>query len=368
VNRKIVVCGHLCLDLFPEMAHVPLQALSSPGSLFEVGEMRFSTGGCVSNTGLALHKLGSAVQLMATIGDDAIGELTLQFIRSRDPHLTEGIRIATATGSSYTVVLSPEHVDRIFLHCTGPNANFCSADVNFSLFSAGDMFHLGYPPILPRLYLDNGIELATIMKAAQDAGMITSMDTSLPDVNSPAGKAEWQLILERSLPFIDVFVPSLEETLFMLRPSDYERWRMNDRVFLTQAYVEALADSLAEMGVAIAGIKLGEFGAFVKGASVKRLTHLPDGFLDVRQWADVSAYHPAFAVQVEGTTGAGDSAYAGLLHALASQQTPQQCVEAACAVGACNVEAIDATSGIQEWNATKQRIHTGWQTLQDLPD
>jgi len=367
MTRKIVVCGHLCLDLFPEMAHVPLQALSTPGRLFEVGGMRFSTGGCVSNTGLALHKLGSNVQLMATIGGDAIGQLTLQFLRNRDPRLIESIKVEPDLSSSYTVVLSPEHVDRIFLHCTGPNADFSLRDIDFSALLSGDIFHLGYPPILPRLYLDSGIELAAIMKSVKEAGLITSMDTSLPDANSSAGKADWRLILERSLPYVDIFVPSLEEILMMLRPQDFVIWQAGGRNFLNQSYLEVFANMLIAMGVAIAGIKLGEHGAFIKGASVHRLSQLQNGFLDIEHWADVSAYHPAFHVAVEGTTGAGDSAYAGLLHALVSQFSPPQSIQAACAVGACNVEVVDATSGIQEWQAIQKRIENGWKMLPALP-
>ncbi|HLL78697.1 MAG TPA: hypothetical protein VKT25_04315 [Ktedonobacteraceae bacterium] len=44
-----------------------------PGQTIEAGPTVFSTGGSVSNTGLALHKLGVATRLMAKIGTDLFG-------------------------------------------------------------------------------------------------------------------------------------------------------------------------------------------------------------------------------------------------------------------------------------------------------
>ena len=39
----------------------------------------------------------------------------------------------------------------------------------------------------------------------------------------------------------------------------------------------------------------------------------------------------------------------------------------ACAVGACNVEATDATSGIQNWEATQRRLDSGWEVMAFRP-
>ncbi len=145
-NVDIIVSGHLCLDLIPRMEHVPLSSLSSPGRLFEVGAMDVSTGGAVSNTGLALHRLGINVRLMATVGGDMLGRATVEFLNTRDPALSQLITVQPDLSSSYTIVLAPQKVDRIFLHANGPNAVFGIANVNFSLLAQAKIFHLGYPP------------------------------------------------------------------------------------------------------------------------------------------------------------------------------------------------------------------------------
>jgi len=66
-SLEIIVCGHLCLDMFPHMENISAKALVIPGQLLEVGSLNYSTGGLVSNTGLALHRLGVKVGLMARL-------------------------------------------------------------------------------------------------------------------------------------------------------------------------------------------------------------------------------------------------------------------------------------------------------------
>ena len=61
-----------------------------------------------------------------------------------------------------------------------------------------------------------------------------------------------------------------------------------------------------------------------------------------------------------GTTGAGDATIAGLLGALLRGLGPEQAATAAVAVGACNVEAADALSGVRPWDETWDRVRSGW--------
>jgi len=69
---------------------------------------------------------------------------------------------------------------------------------------------------------------------------------------------------------------------------------------------------------------------------------------------------PCFRVEVVGTTGAGDAAIAGFIAGLLRGLAPAATLTAAVAVGACNVEAADALSGIRPWDETLGRIAAGW--------
>lgn len=362
----VVVSGHLCLDLYPALDTVPLQALASPGQLFEAGQMSLSTGGAVSNTGLALHRLGVPVQLVATVGDDLLGQVILSFLQARDPDLIKLIKIQPGQSTSYTVLLSPENVDRIILHNVGTNATFGAADVNAAQVAGAKIFHLGYPPILPRLYANNGAELTQICRSVQAAGVITSLDTAQPDPSKASGKADWRTILANTLPFVDIFVPSIEEILYMLRRADYDAWGTQLYQHLTRDYLHELTSELLDWGTSIVGCKLSQYGMYLHTrlhpAAQARLAQLP---VNWEVWAHYEGWHPAFQVQVVGTTGAGDSAYAALLASLLRGLPPDETLRLACAVGACNVEAADATSGIQSWEATQARLAAGW-AVRDL--
>ena len=356
----IVVGGHLCLDLIPRMEGVPLEKHLSPGQLFLVGALDISTGGAVSNTGLALHRLGAEVRLMATVGDDLIGHAVLDFLNDRDPHLANLISVTRGKATSYTVILSSEQLDRVFFHYPGTNRTFDPTHVDFSLLAQATIFHLGYPPLLPRLIAHEGHELENLYRQAKASGAVTSLDMSLPDRHGSGGRVDWRTIIERTLPYVDIFIPSIEEILFMLRRDDFDAWQGDPLPHLTVDYLVALADELLAMGAVIVGFKLGAMGLYIQTGETshfERLARLP---LDVSGWTDVHQWSPAFRVEVAGTTGAGDAAYAGFLAALLRGLSPAEAVRRACAVGACAVETADATGGIQTWDATSARLDAGW--------
>ncbi|MBK8026028.1 MAG: carbohydrate kinase family protein [Chloroflexi bacterium] len=356
----IVVSGHLCIDLIPQMGHVSAEALASPGRLTEVGPLDLSTGGSVSNTGLALHSLGANVAFVSAVGGDLLGQLTLDFLKRRDPTLARHIKVRAGVSSSYTLVLSPERMDRVFLHCTGTNATFSSDDIDYTLLENAKIFHLGYPPILPRLYADDGDELVHVYRRARETGVIASMDMALPDPTGPSGQVDWRRILERVLPFVDIFVPSIEEALFMLHPSSSNHGR-NWKAHLSMASLHALTSELLACGdMAVVGLKLGAYGVYLRSGSSVAIVRIQDRFTNVGLVPNDAVYHPAFQVDVVGTTGAGDAAYAALLYALIEGVSLSECAQWMCAVGAHNVEAADAISGVRSLQQTLNRIANGW--------
>jgi sugar/nucleoside kinase (ribokinase family) len=344
------------------MASVPLTALTQPGHLYEVDAMDVSTGGAVSNTGLALHRLGVNVRLLSSVGDDLIGRLIVDFLKSRDPGLAQFIAPVGGVSSSYSIVLSPQRVDRIFLHNPGTNATFGANSIDYSVVERVRVVHLGYPPILPRLYANDGQELVEMFERLKARGVVTSLDMSLPDTSSPAGSANWGKILQSVLPYVDIFVPSLEEIMFMLRRADYDASRGDVRNYIRQKYVKDITNEILGMGAAIAGVKCGVDGIVVSTADSKRLGAVRQNLYLPTDWNSSSEMHPSFHVDVVGTTGAGDSAYAGFLAAMIRGTSIAEAVRLSCAVGACNVEAADATSGVLDWDSTLRRMNSGWRT------
>jgi len=363
MRYDVIVTGHLCLDLIPDVSGLSANNLVSPGKLFEIGGIRISTGGAVSNTGLALHRLGAKVHLMALVGDDMLGQTIIQYIGQRDPDLTIGLSVKHDTPSSYTIVLSPERMDRTFLHCTGTNASFNSQDIDYTLLEQAKIFHLGYPPLLPELYAEGGDDLVRIFAHAVEKGITTSLDMSLPDIHSASGQVNWRNILTKTLPFVDIFVPSIEEVLFALHPETIESFR-HWFDFIDRRYLEQLADEIFALGVSsIVGFKLGDYGVYLQNRTQShRVAQIASRLGNTHILKPHQTYHQAFDVMVAGTTGAGDSSYGALLVALCKNHALDTCAEWMCAVGGCNVEMPDATSGVQTWDDTAQRLSRGWNT------
>jgi len=361
-----VVAGHICLDIIPAFERRPdnLAELLVPGSLIEVGPAVISTGGAVSNTGLALHRLGIPTRLLGRVGDDLFGEAILQLLRRHAPSLADGMLIARGEPSSYTVVISIPGLDRMFLHCPGVNDTFSAADVPWDELTGIRLFHFGYPPIMRRFYTEGGAELEVLFRTARQRGLTTSLDMAMPDPACASGRVDWHSILARALPHVDVFLPSLEETLYMLDRERFERLSARGEL-LTQcdgALLSDLSTRLLALGAAVVGLKLGERGLYVRttedGQRLRALERAAGR--PVPDWRGRELLSPCFEVEVAGTTGCGDSTIAGFLAGLLHGLPPEEVMTAAVGAGACCAERPDAVSGVPAWQRLQARIHDGW--------
>lgn len=357
---EAVVAGHICLDIIPELGagRSGAEELLRPGKLVEIGAAVTSTGGAVANTGISLHRLGVPVRLVGKLGDDLFGRALLDALRACGPALAEGTSVTAGETTSYTLVVSPPGVDRTFWHCPGGNNTFSSADVPEESLAGARLFHFGYPPLMKRMYSDGGAELAELLARVRGKGLTVSLDMAMPDPGAASGRVDWPALLARALPQVDVFLPSLDETLFML---DRARFASGD-VRADGALLGELSARLVEMGAAVVGLKLGDQGLYLRTTSdPARLVAMgacAPG--DAQAWTGRELLAPCFEVKVAGTTGSGDATVAGFLAALLKGLSPEEAITCAVAAGACNVERPDATGGIPSWAALNQRVSAGW--------
>ncbi|MCJ8013690.1 carbohydrate kinase family protein [Paenibacillus sp. KQZ6P-2] len=369
----IVIAGHICLDVIPAIhGHKHgsgLGELLVPGKLVEIGPAVLSTGGAVSNTGLALHRLGFPVKLMGKIGDDPFGGLIMGILKGHGEALARDMIVARGESSSYSIVISPPSVDRVFLHCTGANDTFASEDVTAESLQSAKLFHFGYPPLMRRMFADGGTELERLLYKVKAQGLTVSLDLARPDPDSPAGQVDWPAILARVLPYVDVFLPSFEEIVYMLRPEVYrelsEQHGTTDMIaYADGPLLSSLSEQLLNMGAAMIGLKLGEYGFYLRTASSReRLAAMGACTPDeerLTDWQDRELLAPCFQVEVVGTTGAGDCTIAGFLGGLWKRSTIEEVLLGAVGVGACNVERADAVSGIRSWAEVQARMAAGW--------
>jgi sugar/nucleoside kinase (ribokinase family) len=370
VAHTVVVAGHLCLDVIPTLSvgseKKPFASVFAPGRLTLIGPAILSTGGPVSNTGLALHKLGIQTRLMGKVGDDLFGQVVQRIVASYDPQLLDGMVVDGTVSTSYTFILNPPDVDRIFLHHAGANDTFGADDVRYKVLTDASLFHFGYPPLMKLMYVDDGGQLTDIFRRARQTGITTSLDMSVPDPLSEAGRADWRKIVRATMPYVDVFLPSIEETLYMLRRPTYDQLcqRAGGPAILPLVTPDLLSDlsqELLDWGGKIIGLKLGHRGFYVRTAgraALETMGRACPSNLDA--WADQEMWIACFKVELVGAAGSGDSTIAGFLAALLRDMDLVDAVTAAVAVGACNVEAADTLSGVRSWDETMRRIASDW--------
>jgi sugar/nucleoside kinase (ribokinase family) len=165
---------------------------------------------------------------------------------------------------------------------------------------------------------------------------------------------------------VDVFLPSIEETLYMLHRETYDDLRQatdgSDILpLVTPRMLADLSQELFALGVKVVALKLGDRGVYLRTAGQSALESLGRARpSDPAAWANKELWAPCFQVDVVGTTGAGDATIAGFLSGLLRDMPPEEALTAAVAVGGCNVETPDALSGVRSWEETLRRIAEGW--------
>jgi sugar/nucleoside kinase (ribokinase family) len=301
-GHSILVAGHLCIDITPELSHVPQLA---PGQLYEVGPAQLTLGGCVANTGLALAAAGVPTRVCATVGDDPLGDVIRRLLAEHGVDMA-GVTTTAGAATSYTIVLQVSGHDRTFWHHPGANAAFTGRDVDLD---GTDILHLGYPPLLPALLEDDAAPLLNLLKEARSRQITTSLDLVVVDPQSKIAELNWRRIFTRIMPYVDIASPSIDDltsALGIARTPDDD-------------LVEECAQRLLEDGCAVAVVSAGARGAYVASADEDRLATAGDALSSVRSaWSSAAEWIPAVPPKlVVSTTGAGDAASAGLLYGLA---------------------------------------------------
>lgn len=340
----IVVAGHTCMDVLPAFLEGgnSIEEIIQPGKLIQVGEMDQAMGGVVPNTAGALSRLGLAVCPMGKVGDDLLGQSILAKMNSAKLP-TNGMITDKSIGTSYTIVLSIPGIDRIPLHYPGANDTFGTNDLDYELIKQARHFHFGYPPLMRSLFADGGKSLAEIFSKVKELGVTSSLDMARPDPQSEAGKVDWQSLLQKVLPYVDLFTPSIDELLYMIDRPAFDTFIKSNKALggLTQHDLQRLGRTLLNMGTKEVLIKLGEFGAYYISEKA-------------------SYYAPCFQVELKGAIGSGDCTIAGFLAARLKGLSTNDALTVAVATGASNVEEMDSLSGIPTWGDLQKRISGGW--------
>ena len=293
--------------LVADVVAYPVSGYPERGVCVHVQRMELHVGGCASNTGLALAKLGIETTVIGKVGDDPFGDFLIAELK-RHGVRTEGIRRTREAGTSSTMVMVHPDGERSFIHYMGANALFTPDDIDWSLIQGCRVFHLAGAFLMPAM---DGEPAAQVLQQARAMGMLTCLDTTWDATGG------WMETLAPCLPHLDYIVPNYGEASHLTGETDPER----------------IADRLLAEGVGTVVIKMGGEGCFVKN----------------RQ----HAFHlPAYQVEMVDALGAGDCFSAGFTAGLALGWDLEQAARLANAVGAMCVTQLGATTGVRSLQET----------------
>ncbi|HHW48329.1 MAG TPA: carbohydrate kinase family protein, partial [Clostridiaceae bacterium] len=169
------------------------------------------------------------------------------------------------------------------------------------------------------------------------------------------------------LPYVDIYIPSIEETMFMISRDDFDELNRNAKGHdilenLDLEKLPELGEKLISYGAKIAVIKCGIKGYYIRTQGSEILKSMGKAKpADIENWSERELHEESFHVaDVASATGSGDSSIAGFLAALLNGKSIEESIRIACAVGGQNVKVFDAISGIKTWEETMEMI-PGWE-------
>lgn len=210
-----------------------------------------------------------------------------------------------------------------------------------------------------------------ILRKAKDAGAATSLDFAMVNEDTDAGRACWEKILEKVLPSVDFFVPSVEELCFMLDKERFVQWQQRacgrdiTEILDAGRDVRPLADRCMELGAKVLLIKCGSTGMYYRTACRETLLAISDRIkLQVEEWENQEGFEKSYRPdRVLSGSGAGDTSIAAFLVSMLNGRSLQQAVRLAAAAGASCVASYDALSGLRSLDELEARIEAGWEKV-----
>ena len=276
-----------------------------------VDEIAIYGGGDAFNNAVNLSRLGNEVSYIGRVGKDVIGEYLVRKGQEEGIGMDDVAYSDTALHTKMTILLS-ESGKRSFLYYPGTSAEFCYEDVDLSLLNDCKVLQIGGTFHLPKF---DGEGAAKLLKAAQEKGVITSMDVT----KDFSGR--WNEIIEPCYPYLDYFLPSIEQAELIAGTSN----------------VKEVAQFFIDRGVKQVVVKVGKDGTYCKTT-------------------EKSFWCNSYEVPVAETTGAGDAFVAGFLTGVIKGFIIEDCVELGTATAAFAVQAIGATAGMRDYETIQKFI------------
>lgn len=291
----------------------PVSEIPPGGHAAMIDEIALTVAGTGGGTAAACGILGLKTRAVTTLGSDDLGDFMITKLKGCGVDCAAVKRVADVQTSSSIIAVRPNG-ERPGFHVRGSASafNVLEADVEAALDAR--VVHIGGTGMLKAF---DGEPTLRVIRRAKDLGRITTFDLIQANPETIA-------IVEPLLPYIDYFVPSIDEAAEMAGTSD----------------PAAVARWFRAKGVRNCILTLAGDGAFVapeKGP----------------------AFHvPAFEVRVSDTTGCGDTFTAGVIVGIVKGWTLAETVRFANAVSAKVVQGLGSQGKLVSFEDTLQTMNS----------
>lgn len=277
-----------------------------------IEEIRLTVAGTAAGTSVDLAKLGASVLAMGAIGEDAAGNFIVDTMR-RYGIDTGGLVRKHGVQTSATMLPIRPNGERPALHVLGANAELTLDDIDWDAIARAKHLHFGGTYLMPKM---DGEPTAQVLRFAKDRGLSTSLDMIAID------RPDLLEVLEPALPWVDYFMPGLEEARMIC---GFDDRRAVIRFFL-------------ERGAKHTVFKMGSEGSSIAW------------FGDSGEIEEIRL--PAYETTVVDSTGCGDSYCAGFIVGLLAGWDLERCGRLGGACGALVITGLGSDAGIVDLAST----------------
>lgn len=303
MRYDVSVIGLYILDVLGR----PVSRIPERGNVDFIEEIRLTVAGTAGGTVVDAAKLGLKSLAVGAVGDDEKADWVLLTLEKHGIDISAMQRLEGVPTSATILNVRPNG-DRPALHVRGASDHFDVPASTYDQVFDASIIHLGGTGLLKRL---DGPASATLLKEAKKRGRTVTFDLI-------AASAETLGIVEPLLPYIDYFMPSIEEARDMSglsSPDDCAKFYL-------------------DRGTACCVFTLGGEGAFYAHRDGTRLTS------------------PAYEVKVVDTTGCGDAFDAGFIAALHHKMDVETSLRFAQASAGLVATGLGSDAGIRSFAHT----------------
>ena len=305
--HDVSVIGLYILDVLGR----PVTRIPDKGNVDFIEEIRLTVAGTAGGTVVDTAKLGLRSLAVGAVGDDEKADWVLMTLEKHGID-TSAMQRIKGVPTSATILNVRPNGDRPALHVRGASDHFDVPPAAYDKVFDAPIIHLGGTGLLKRL---DGPASVTLLKEAKKRGRTVTFDLI-------AASAETIGIVAPLLPYIDYFMPSIEEAKDMSgqeTPEDCARFYL-------------------DKGTQCCVFTLGGDGAYLAHTDGTRLKS------------------PAYDIQVVDTTGCGDAFDAGFITSLHHRMDVETALRFAQASAGLVATGLGSDAGIVSFEDTFDKM------------